>query len=255
MHFCTQCKRPYKAYRSVCGSCHEWGTIKKSATLPEGVVSLGQDKGTPIKRYSTGVPRIDTVLGGGLVKGSFTLLGGEPGVGKSTLLLQICEGVRTANPNWNLLYVNAEEAVDKIQDRALRLKIPKDPQIYLGEKQDLHDIVDIIWKMAPHMVILDSLQTIGSRDIDSPTGTLAQMRYVAMKLSAFAKKTQTIVWVVSHVTKEGDISGPKAVEHLVDTTLLFHQGQGSERILMSEKNRFGSTLEIASFQMTEKGLQ
>lgn len=190
-----------------------------------------------------------------MVRGSFTLLGGEPGVGKSTLLLQLCQGIRAKNPTWNILYVNSEEAVDKIQDRALRLLIPKDPLVYLAEKQDMNDIAEIITQMSPHVLILDSLQTLSSQEVDAPAGTVSQMRYVAALLSTFAKATGTIIWMVSHVTKDGDLSGPKAVEHLVDTVLLFQKGKKAERLLTCEKNRFGSSLETASFQMTEKGLQ
>lgn len=203
-------------------------------------------------RWSTGMKELDRVLGGGLVKDSFVLLGGDPGIGKSTILLQMAQGVSKQS---TILYLSGEESLDQVQMRASRLGIGGNGRIFLASETQLESAFDTIRELKPQVVIVDSIQTFSTNQLDSAPGSVSQVREVASRLMTLAKNASISVWIVGHVTKEGSIAGPKVVEHLVDTVLYFEgEGSYSYRLLRSVKNRFGSSRELGVFEMTGEGL-
>ncbi len=202
-------------------------------------------------RYSTGVHELDRVLGGGLVKGSLVLLGGEPGIGKSTLLLQICEYL---GQNYTILYVSGEESVRQIKLRAERLGVTS-PNLYLLALTDAESICDTIITHKPEIVIIDSIQTMSIPQITSSPGSITQVRECTNLFMRTAKSEEVPIFIVGHVNKDGAIAGPKVMEHIVDTVLFFEGERNlSYRILRAVKNRYGSTNEIGVFEMVENGL-
>lgn len=208
------------------------------------------------KRLSTGMGELDRVLGGGMVPDSFILIGGDPGIGKSTLLLQMARGLHRKNPGVKILYVTGEESVDQIRGRAHRLDVTGKGRIFLATETQLEQVFASVKELKPHVVIMDSLQTFSSGALDSAPGSVSQVREVAVKLMALAKSAGIAVWLVGHVTKEGSIAGPKAVEHMVDTVLYFEAEAGATyRLLRTVKNRFGSTRELGVFEMEGEGLR
>jgi DNA repair protein RadA/Sms len=210
----------------------------------------------PPTRYSTGISELDRVLGGGLIPDSFTLLGGDPGIGKSTLLLQMAKGVRDHNPNLRVFYVSGEESIDQIRGRALRLGVQGKGQIFLGAETQLERVFASVKELKPHILVMDSLQTFSTGFVQSAPGSISQVREVAARLMALAKTAGVSVWLVGHVTKEGSIAGPKTVEHMVDTVLYFEgEGGQSYRLLRTVKNRFGSSRELGVFEMDGEGLR
>jgi DNA repair protein RadA/Sms len=203
-------------------------------------------------RIETRISELDRVLGGGVVKGSLVLVGGDPGIGKSTLLLQMCETLKTSGC---ILYVSAEESDKQIKMRAERLAV-RNPRLLLLAETDLDGVCDAIHSHKPDVVIIDSVQTVYSGGISSAAGSVSQVREVTATLMSVAKGSGTAVFIVGHVTKEGAIAGPKVLEHMVDCVLYF-EGERHQfhRILRAVKNRFGSTNEIGVFEMTDTGLQ
>lgn len=222
------------------------GLIKKAMPQPLSSITAGNEK-----RTTTGIREFDRVLGGGVVEGSVVLVGGDPGIGKSTLLIQAASNLRTKG---NVLYVSGEESPEQIKLRASRLQINSDDILLLPET-NLEGIINAITDLNPSVVIIDSIQTIFTEEIPSAPGSVGQVRECAARLASFAKKTSTPLFIIGHVTKDGAIAGPRVLEHIVDTVLYFEGDRGhSYRILRTVKNRFGSTNEIGVFEMTEAGL-
>lgn len=222
------------------------GLIKKAMPQPLSSITASDEK-----RTTTGIKEFDRVLGGGVVEGSVVLVGGDPGIGKSTLLIQAASNLRTKG---NVLYVSGEESPEQIKLRASRLQINSDDILLLPET-NLEGIINAATDINPSIVIIDSIQTIFTEEIPSAPGSVGQVRECAARLTSFAKKTSTPLFIIGHVTKDGAIAGPRVLEHIVDTVLYFEGDRGhSYRILRTVKNRFGSTNEIGVFEMTESGL-
>ena len=218
----------------------------------------GSDESTtqPQRRLGTGIVELDRVLGGGLVPDSFVLLGGDPGIGKSTLLLQMARWLLEKNEDLRILYVSGEESVEQIRGRAHRLGVRGKNQIFLAAETQLERVFASIKEVKPHLLLMDSLQTFASGALDSAPGSVSQVREVTMRLMTLAKSAGISVWLVGHVTKDGNIAGPKAVEHMVDTVLYFEsEGGQSYRLLRAVKNRFGSSRELGVFEMDGEGLR
>lgn len=207
-------------------------------------------------RSSTGMQELDRVLGGGLVKDAFTLLGGDPGIGKSTLLLQVAKGLLENDEEARILYVSGEESVEQIRSRAKRLKVPEVGRIYLAAETSLERALSMVHEVKPTVLMVDSLQTFTSNSSQSAPGSVSQVREISSRLMALAKTARIAVWLIGHVTKDGAIAGPKTVEHMVDTVLYF-EGDSSQsyRLLRTVKNRFGSTHELGVFEMDLEGLR
>ncbi len=264
--FCTSCGNESPKWLGRCPACGEWNTMvestvatgKQSAREAGAVPGSGQ-RPTPLTEVSAAdEPRIqlhnnelDRLLGGGLVKGSLVLIGGEPGIGKSTLSLQIPMGC----PELTTLYVTGEESVRQVKMRASRLGYNEDNCLVYSETL-MENILGEARRIMPGLMIVDSVQTMYSNAVESSAGSVAQIRETAAQLLHFAKETGIPVILTGHITKEGVIAGPKILEHIVDVVLQFEGEQkGTYRLLRSIKNRFGSTSELAVFEMTGKGLR
>ena len=214
-------------------------------------MQLNKVVGKETSRIKTGFSELDRVLGGGLVNGSLVLLGGEPGIGKSTLILQICDKLET---DGLVLYVSGEESAEQIKLRAVRLNIHKDNLMFLSET-DIDFVEEEITKMNPKLVIIDSIQTMYSDQITSAPGSVSQVREITARVMKMCKQKQITTIIIGHVTKDGNIAGPRVLEHMVDT-VLYLEGERyfSYRILRGVKNRFGSTNEIGMFEMVNEGM-
>lgn len=223
-----------------------------------GWVSLGDEnvmKELNSQRIPTGSSELDRVLGGGMVRDGFVLIGGDPGIGKSTLLLQVAHGLTQQSEIGKILYVSGEESIPQIQSRAKRLNIGADQRILLATETQLEKVLSLVQEVKPTLLIMDSLQTFSTGYVESAPGTVSQVREVTSRLMNVAKSAKIAVWLVGHVTKEGAIAGPKIVEHLVDTVLYFEGDSGQTlRLLRTVKNRFGNTNELGVFEMTSDGL-
>ncbi|MDD8020292.1 MAG: DNA repair protein RadA [Acidobacteriota bacterium] len=205
------------------------------------------------QRIPVGIEQFNNVLGGGLVLGSVVLIGGEPGIGKSTLLLQVSRHLAAAGEP--VLYVSGEESLEQIKLRGERLKL-KDEQVYLLAEISLEKIINVADQMKPRALIIDSVQTIYSPHLTSSPGTISQVREVTNRIFRLAKKNQTPVFLIGHITKDGTLAGPKSLEHMVDVVLLFEgERDHSHRVLRVMKNRFGPVSELAIFEMSQSGLQ
>lgn len=263
---CTECGGTHSKWSGRCEACGAWNSIIEEAPLSSGPgkKSLGTARGRtlelsdlstkddPPKRTVSGVNELDRVLGGGLVDASAILLGGDPGIGKSTLLLQAA--ARFARNGMDVVYVSGEEAAQQIRMRAQRLGLEESP-VKLAAETNLRDILTTLDKTRPELVIIDSIQTMWADSVDSAPGSVSQVRAACHELVTFAKKRGTSVIIVGHVTKEGAIAGPRVVEHMVDTVLYFEGERGHQfRILRAVKNRFGPADEIGVFEMTGRGL-
>lgn len=264
--FCQNCGSSFAKWQGQCNSCKSWNTIVEEVISSQVPATWEQSTGSaarvaqplPIEEIATSdTPRksthdteLDRVLGGGLVPGSLTLLGGEPGIGKSTLMLQV--GLRWP---YKTLYVSGEESAQQIKMRADRLGKNKGQCLILTETQTqniLHHAVE----QQPEVVIIDSIQTLQSNQIDSGSGSISQIRTATAELIKYAKSTQTPVVLIGHITKDGHIAGPKILEHMVDTVLQFEGDRHHVyRILRAHKNRFGSTNELGIYEMLSEGLR
>lgn len=260
---CSECGNESPKWLGKCPACNSWNTFyeqkiekytetnkieKKINSTPRPLNSyVGQEA----NRTSTGYLELDRVLGGGLVKGSLILLGGEPGIGKSTLILQLCEKVQGEG---KVLYVSGEESAEQIKLRADRLEIKNQDLMFLGET-DIDVIKDAISDMKPKLVIIDSIQTMYSDEITAAAGSVSQVREITSQIMRMCKAQQITTIIIGHVTKEGNIAGPRVLEHMVDT-VLYLEGEryNTYRILRAVKNRFGSTNEIGMFEMREEGM-
>ncbi|MBE7030153.1 MAG: DNA repair protein RadA [Ruminococcaceae bacterium] len=264
-YICQACGYESLKWLGKCPSCGEWNTLIEEVERPKGrfdAVPVDTSVAARPKRLSeidydaderirTGDRELDRVLGGGIVKGSLVLVGGDPGIGKSTLLLQICHSVATDQP---VLYVSGEESASQIKLRADRLKIDSDRLLLLAET-NLDNILHHAGEIKPCVMIIDSIQTIFKPDVASAPGSVSQVREATHFLMRLAKENKIAVFIVGHVTKEGNIAGPRVLEHMVDCVLYFEgERQQSYRILRTVKNRFGSTNEIGVFEMKDSGL-
>ncbi|MBQ7960376.1 MAG: DNA repair protein RadA [Clostridia bacterium] len=268
VYVCSECGASFPKWMGKCTTCNSWNTIEEevvrqpSASSKISVVSAPSSGSSPKKiseidtteeaRSLTGMSELDRVLGGGLVKGSLVLVGGDPGIGKSTLLLQICEQL---GKNQNILYVSGEESQRQIKLRADRLGITTE-NLRIYSETNMDYIVDCIFREKPDILIIDSVQTMFNPQIQSTPGNTAQIKDVTTVLMKIAKENSISVFVVGHVTKEGALAGPKILEHMVDCVLYFEgERHQSFRILRAVKNRFGSTNEIGVFEMKGNGLE
>ncbi len=264
---CSACGASHKKWAGRCEACGEWNTIGEEAALTAGPKgkSLGAAKGrkiglsdlsakdAPLERASMGIAELDRVLGGGLVPSSAILVGGDPGIGKSTLLLQAAG--EFAKSGRKVMYVSGEEAASQIRMRASRLNLTDAP-VLLAAETNLRDILTTLDTERPDLAIIDSIQTMWADHVESAPGTVSQVRTAAHELTSFAKRRGISVVLVGHVTKDGQIAGPRVVEHMVDTVLYFEGERGHQfRILRAVKNRFGPADEIGVFEMTGGGLQ
>lgn len=267
VYFCQSCGYESSKWMGQCPGCKEWNTFveetveKKSAGKIKSVVGGNQDlkayKLSEIdmqekERIHTKFPELDRVLGGGVVPGSMVLVGGDPGIGKSTLLLQMC---RNLSEELSVLYVSGEESLQQIKMRAERIGTFSDKLQLLCET-NLERIEQVIERQKPSVVIIDSIQTMYNEEVGSAPGSVSQVRESTGRLMQIAKGMGVTVFIVGHVTKEGVVAGPRVLEHMVDTVLYFEGDRhAAYRILRGVKNRFGSTNEIGVFEMCEQGLQ
>lgn len=263
---CSNCGAIHSKWSGRCDDCGAWNTISEDAPLSAGPAArgLGAKRGnlvplydlatkeTPPARSQFGLAELDRVLGGGLVPASAILVGGDPGIGKSTLLLQAAAAF--AEKSLKAVYISGEEASSQVRMRAARLG-HADAPVRLAAETNLRNILTTLEKEAPDLAIIDSIQTMWLDTVESAPGSVSQVRAAAHELTTFAKRTGTSVILVGHVTKEGQIAGPRIVEHMVDTVLYFEGERGHQfRILRAVKNRFGPADEIGVFEMTGKGL-
>ena len=265
VHRCSECGASFPKWSGKCLACGAWNSLVEDiegpedslVTLAAGLALVPPGEATPIgdvdtkqsNPLSTGIGELDRVLGGGLVPGSVTLLGGEPGIGKSTLLLQLL-----ANTSGPTLYVTAEESAQQVRLRADRLGAVSE-QLWLLPEMSLPNIVAAIDKIGPSLVVIDSIQTVVDPDLSSAPGSVVQVRGCAHRLVQEAKRRNVSIVIVGHVTKEGGLAGPRVLEHVVDTVLSFEgERHHALRLLRAAKHRFGPTNELGLFEMTETGL-
>lgn len=261
---CQECGASYNKWSGKCSECGAWNSIEQefASNQDQHIASLGkilnfENLGGEVKvepRFDTGYSELDRVLGGGIVKGSAILIGGDPGIGKSTLLLQLVS--KLVEKGKVAAYVTGEESIEQIKLRALRLNMQNE-EVKVIASTNIYDIIATIinCKTLPSVVVIDSIQTMYVTDVSSSPGTMSQVRAATHELLGLAKKYNITVLIVSHVTKEGQIAGPKLLEHMVDTVLYFEgERENSFRILRAVKNRFGSINEIGIFEMQEIGL-
>lgn len=255
-HACRSCGAAYRKWQGQCDSCGEWNTIAEAGDPSPGgreipLAALDGEEGS-VPRLASGIQEFDRATGGGLVAGSAVLLGGDPGIGKSTLLLQVAGAISSGD---ECAYVSGEESVDQIRMRARRLGLSTAP-VRLATATSVRDIAATFDKPSPPcLVIADSIQTMYLDSLDSVPGTVSQVRSSADMLIRLAKRRGFSLVLVGHVTKEGAIAGPRMLEHMVDTVLYFEGERGHQfRILRATKNRFGPTDEIGVFEMTGSGL-
>ena len=273
VYVCSNCGYEAVKWSGKCPECGSWNSMeeierdispvktktktvyskgKEWTTSEDGAVQVSEINSSDEMRYDTGIEELNRALGGGLVKGSVTLLGGDPGIGKSTLLLQMCGHLSSA---MKILYISGEESKRQIKMRADRMDI-NCGNVYVATQTDIEKVCDLIGNIKPDTVMIDSIQTMYNSEISSAPGSITQVRECTQILTRLAKTMQIPMMIVGHVNKDGAIAGPKVMEHIVDTVLYFEGDRNlSYRILRAEKNRFGSTNEIGMFEMYDKGLR
>ena len=262
---CGECGYETPKWVGKCPGCGEWNTMVEDVRLPQktavsaaprpahtfSAMPLSQINAADEHRFVTGISELDRVLGGGIVKGSVILLSGDPGIGKSTILLQVCNALQR---DIKILYVSGEESAIQIKLRAKRIGVESD-SVSIMTETDVQTVCEYINSARPDLVMIDSIQTMQHPDISSSPGSIVQVRESANLLLRTGKSLDIPIFIVGHVNKGGDIAGPKVMEHIVDTVLYFEgERNQSYRILRAIKNRFGSTNEIGVFEMTETGL-
>ena len=266
--YCTQCGNETPKWAGKCPACGAWNSIVEQPAVPKGrrggrsesrsngtraakAVPLSEISSQTELRFTTGMGELDRVLGGGAVAGSLVLVGGAPGIGKSTLMLQICDTLCREN---KVLYVSGEESVGQLKLRAQRLGV-KGERLYILSETGLEDVLESVRQETPDILIVDSIQTLFNPNLDSPPGSVGQVKDCTLALMDLAKRQDVTVFVIGHVNKEGSIAGPKVLEHMVDCVLYFEGDRhNSYRILRAAKNRFGATNEIGVFEMLQQGL-
>ncbi|MBP3809024.1 MAG: DNA repair protein RadA [Eubacterium sp.] len=270
IYYCKECGNEFSRWMGQCPSCKAWNSFveeKVTKTRSNKIVSVAdRPKATSIKnvssseetRISTRISELDRVLGGGIVKGSLVLVGGDPGIGKSTLLLEMCRNL--VEDDNKVLYVSGEESVSQIKSRAVRLGITEgtvmEERLMLLSDNDMDNIESQIDSLEAEVVVIDSIQTIEASNVEAAPGTISQVREVTARMLQIAKHSNVAVFIVGHVTKEGTVAGPRTLEHMVDSVLYFEGDEsGGFRLLRANKNRFGSTNEIGVFNMTDGGLE
>jgi DNA repair protein RadA/Sms len=264
-HTCQTCGAQFSKWSGQCGGCHAWNTlVEEISQSSKNARYKGYASGDPLltqmaevniqeeDRHHSGLHELDRVLGGGLVNGSAVLIGGDPGIGKSTLLLQtLCH----LSQQTKVLYVTGEESLQQVTLRARRLGLPENNILLLADTQ-VERILALAQKEKPGVLVVDSIQTMHTDLLQSAPGAVGQVRESAAQLVKFAKQTQTALFLVGHVTKEGTLAGPRVLEHMVDTVLYFEGEQDSRyRVIRAVKNRFGAVNELGIFAMTDKGLR
>ncbi len=263
-YFCKSCGNEFAQWMGKCPACNEWNTLieelvvkadkanfsnSRPAQEPKKAKPLSQIQREDNERIVTGYAELDRVLGGGLVPGAVVLLGGEPGIGKSTLTLQVAMKLKK-----RVLYISGEESLQQIKMRAERLGETNDTCLLLNEV-NTHHIMSQLEEVRPEVLIVDSIQTLYSPQLDSTPGSISQIRECTAEMMQFAKQTSTPVILIGHITKDGNLAGPKVLEHMVDTVLHFEGDRNhAYRLLRSTKNRFGSTHELGIFEMAGDGL-
>ena len=263
--FCQNCGHEESKWLGQCPVCRQWNTFveEKVAPSPAGsqtkrrqeaeAVPLSSVRTDSDERTQTGIGELDRVLGGGIVPGSLVLVGGDPGIGKSTLLLQVCQ--RLAARHEKILYISGEESLRQIRLRADRMGAFTDELLLLCET-NIEAIRGAIEKQRPALAVIDSIQTMYSEEVSSAPGSVSQVREATNVFMQIAKGLGISIFIVGHVTKEGTVAGPRVLEHMVDTVLYFEGDRhASYRILRGVKNRFGSTNEIGVFEMSQRGCQ
>ncbi|MCX7794172.1 MAG: DNA repair protein RadA [Thermodesulfovibrionales bacterium] len=264
---CQACGFVSPKWLGRCPDCGQWNTLVEERDMRNTQrMSVHKGWGTEIsqprtlreiscikeKRIATGINELDRVLGGGIVPGSLILIGGDPGIGKSTLLLQAMNGIASSG---KVLYISGEESLEQVKMRAERLNINSE-NILLQSETNLENILSSARKLSPLVMVVDSIQTMYSEELPSAPGSVGQVRECAQKLMFFSKSSGTSIFIIGHVTKEGSIAGPRVLEHIVDTVIYFEGEKGhSYRILRAVKNRFGSSNEIGVFEMSDDGLR
>lgn len=266
-YVCTDCGSEYNKWQGQCADCSAWNTlseIRLSTATQRGerlvgfagqtaaVQTLDSIDLTSLPRQSTGLAEFDRVLGGGLVAGSAILIGGNPGAGKSTVLLQVmCELAK----HQSALYVTGEESLQQVAMRAHRLGLPTD-KLQLASETNIEAIIAMAQKYQPRVMVVDSIQVMHTSDLQSAPGGVSQVRECAAYLTRYAKQSNTVVFLVGHVTKDGSLAGPKVLEHMIDCSILLEGSSDSRyRTLRGQKNRFGAVNELGVFAMTEQGLR
>lgn len=264
--FCQNCGYESSKWMGQCPACHEWNSfveerVTKATSSSSGKirpavkapVAIDEIKGEKEDRFKTNIEEFDRVLGGGIVPGSLTLVGGDPGIGKSTLLLQVCKELSDSGKE--VLYISGEESLTQIKMRADRIGKFADKFKLLTEV-NLDNIAETVKKEKPDIVVIDSIQTMFNEEVNAAPGSVSQVRESTAVLLQLAKGENVAILIVGHVTKEGTVAGPRVLEHMVDTVLYFEgDKQDMYRILRGVKNRFGSTNEIGVFEMDESGLK
>ncbi len=269
VYVCNQCGYETAKWMGKCPNCNSWNTLEEQEVVPQPKSQKAQLNGGRVIssadiykmneidtddeiRYYTGVSELDRVLGGGIVKGSLVLLGGDPGIGKSTILLQMCKSI---SHDISVLYISGEESPKQIKMRAERIGVNSDNILILSET-DLSRIRERILEQKPDIVVIDSVQTISKEDISSSPGSISQVKECTGEFMRIAKSSGIPIFLIGHVNKEGSIAGPKVMEHMVDAVLYFEGERTLDcRILRAVKNRFGSTNEIGVFEMAREGLR
>ncbi|MDD4493902.1 MAG: DNA repair protein RadA, partial [Eubacteriales bacterium] len=259
---CQECGYETSKWLGKCPSCGQWNTFVEEVTMKIAhaetsasgainAVELDNVQTGNEERFITGIGELDRVLGGGAVKGSLVLIGGDPGIGKSTLILQMCNGITAGT----CLYISGEESISQVKMRADRLGV-KNGGILIASETNMTAVLNAARRIKPAVLVVDSIQTVFSDELVSAPGSVSQVREVTLQLLRLAKSEGITVVIAGHVTKEGSMAGPRVLEHMVDTVLYFEgERQLSYRILRAVKNRFGSTNEIGIFEMTENGLE
>ena len=264
VYVCSDCGADHPKWQGQCGACGAWNTLSQMSVGPVAEVTVGyagtrsevkklsEVQAEELTRIGSGLSELDRVLGGGLVPGSMILIGGDPGAGKSTLLLQVCTMLARSR---TVLYVTGEESLQQLALRAQRLNLPTEDLIVASETR-AESIAEEIRERRPQLVVLDSIQVMQVGSVESTPGSVTQVRETASFFTRLAKQTGTVFVLVGHVTKEGNLAGPKVLEHMIDTFLMLDSPAGARyRTLRSHKNRFGAVNELGVFAMTDQGMK